>query len=421
MITHIGIGFVTGRRHFQNVLTTYINNWLEHGLIEDKGIRLHLFIAYDLAYQNTEIKDYKNVDLVLKEMIDSITFIGEKTTNKEIAVLTASGEISQKEARLIFGDGYAKKRNTVMYHAIKRKMDKLIFLDDDEYPMAVFQDQNNFVSWMGQSVVGSHIKYNDDADITHGHHCGYISPIPSIPFTKNLTEADFKQFIETISNDIISWENVKTNIIKNNGVTYASEEIIKEQQVVEVAEINGMKFISGANICFNLKNSNKNIPPFFNPPGARGEDTFMSTCLTDLKVLKIPCYAFHDGFSSYNNLLNGVLPLNFSPADNSSPEVVKRFIKATIGWIRYKPLLMYITQREDYESIIKKMMSDLELTVPKLCTHFNTKEFEQLYVELKHYDKNVKQHFAAFGHTRKAWTKIMGQIKQLSSAISVQA
>ncbi len=354
MITHIGIGFVTGRRHFQNVLTTNINNWLEHGLIEDKQIRLHLFIAYDLAYQNTEVKDYKNINPLLKEMIDSITFIGEEATEKETTSLTASGEISPKETLLIFGDGYAKKRNTIMYYAIKKGMDKLIFLDDDEYPMAVFKDKKNFVSWMGQSIVGSHIKFNHNADITHGYHCGYISPIPSIEFTENLTENDFRCFIETISNDIVSWENVKTNIIGNNGVTYADEEVVKNKQVVEVEEVNGLKFISGANLCFNLQRDSSKFPPFFNPPGARGEDTFMSTCLTDLKVLKIPCYAFHDGFSSYNSLLNGVLPLSFNPADNSSPEVIKRFVKATIGWIRYKPLLLYVTQREEYEMIIKK-------------------------------------------------------------------
>lgn len=411
-VTHIGIGFVTGRRHFQNVLTTHINSWLEHGLIEDKRLRLHLFIAYDLAYQNTEIKDYKNIDPTLKQMIDSITFIGKETTDREIAALTSSGEISPKEATLIFGDGYAKKRNTVLYHAIKRKMDKLIFLDDDEYPMAVFKNDNNFVSWMGQSIVGSHIKYNDEADITHGYHCGYISPIPSVSFTKTLTETDFKRFIETISNDIISWENVKTNIIRNNGVTYARESIIKNEEIAEVAEVNGMKFISGANICFNLQDQEKILPPFFNPPGARGEDTFMSTCLTDLKVLKIPCYAFHDGFSSYNNLLNGVLPLNFTPASNSSPEIIKRFIRATIGWIRYKPLLLYITQRDNYEHIIREMKLSLELTVPKLCAYFNTREFEQLYNELRHYDKNVKKHFAAFQNTKKAWTKIIEQTRQ---------
>ena len=47
MILDIGIGFVTGRKHFKNVLTSYINNWLEHGLLQDKNIRLHLFTHPD--------------------------------------------------------------------------------------------------------------------------------------------------------------------------------------------------------------------------------------------------------------------------------------------------------------------------------------------------------------------------------------
>lgn len=246
--------------------------------------------------------------------------------------------------------------------------------------------------------------------MTHGYHCGYISPIPSVNFTPALTEADFRRFIETISNDIISWENVKTNIIKNHGVTYANETTIKQEKAMEVPEINGMKFISGANLCLNLKRLHKAVPPFFNPPGARGEDTFMSTCLSDVKVLKIPCYAFHDGFSTHNHLLNGVLPLSFTPADNASPEVIKRFIKATIGWIRYKPLLLYITQRENYDRIINEMKYSLIFTVPKLGAYFNTTEFEQLHEELRHYDKNVKKHFAAFQNTQKAWAKIINAL-----------
>jgi hypothetical protein len=50
MALDIGIGFVTGRKHFKNVLNSYINNWLEHGLFLNKDIRLHLLVAYDLKY-----------------------------------------------------------------------------------------------------------------------------------------------------------------------------------------------------------------------------------------------------------------------------------------------------------------------------------------------------------------------------------
>lgn len=405
MIKNIGIGFVTGRKHFKNVLKTYINNWVEYGLIADKNVRLHLFVAYDLKYQNTSIKDYKNIDPALEDIIDTITFLGEEKIKKETEDLVTSGTMTAPECELLFGEGYAKKRNAVLYFARKHKMDKLIFLDDDEYPMAVFRDKNNFVSWAGQSVVGTHIKHNDDADITHGYHCGYISPIPSVTFNKKLTEDDFKLFIETISNDIVSWGNVKLNIIQNNGVTYANEVIVKDHVVKEVKEVQHMKFISGANLCFNLKGKKK-LPPFFNPPGARGEDTFMSTCLSDLKVLKVPCYAFHDGFSTHNNLLNGILSKTFLPADDQSPEVLNRFIKAAIGWIRYKPLLIYITQHSKYNSSIAKMRTNLQVTIPKLAAHYNTDKFQQLLTELDHFDKNVQKHFMLFENTRKAWDKI---------------
>jgi len=43
MTIHVGIGFVTGRKNFRYVLRTYINNWLEHGLITNRKICLHLY------------------------------------------------------------------------------------------------------------------------------------------------------------------------------------------------------------------------------------------------------------------------------------------------------------------------------------------------------------------------------------------
>jgi len=328
----IAIGFVTGRKHFKNVLTSYINNWVEHGWLLNKDIRLHLLVAYDLKYHKTELSDYKNIDPELAKMVHSIRYYGKSSIEEERKILEENGIINREESELLFGEGYAKKRNAVVYFAKKNKMDRLMFLDDDEYPVATMKNEYDNLVWMGQSVLATHLKYNDDADITHGHHCGYISPIPYIPFNDVLSEHDFKLFIEAISNEIVSWDVVKKTIIDNKGVTYANPDIINKRILEEVNEMNGMKFISGANLCFNLHNI-KNLPPFYNPPGARGEDTFMSTSLSDMKVLKVPCYTFHDGFLTYKNILNGILPNVLEPVDASSSGVVKRFSNAAIGWI----------------------------------------------------------------------------------------
>jgi len=408
---NIGIGFATGRLLFQNILKTYVNNWLEHGLIESKNLKIHIFVAYDLRYKNTNTDDYKKVPKELQNLVDSIHFYGINEVNNEIELLAKTDNtISADDCHLLFGEGFAKKRNILTYFAIKLNIDKLLFIDDDEYPLATYLNRNGKLLWMGQSILSTHLQYNDNADITHGLHCGYISPIPYITFNNKLTENDFKLFIEALSNDIITWDKIKQVIINQKGVTYSDENILNNQQSNEILETNGMKFISGANLCFNLKNYKK-FPPFYNPPGARGEDTFMSTALTDLKVVKVPCYAFHDGFSMYNNLLNGVLPTELKPMENTSNEIFKRFVNATIGWIRYKPLLVYITDRDNFEATMKTMEDNLIYTIPKLCAYFKTEEFNKIIVEFGKYRKNVKNHFYDFEKTKSTWTRLLSKMQ----------
>jgi hypothetical protein len=406
-VINIGIGFVTGRLLFQNVLKTYINNWLEHGLIKNKNIKIHVFISYDLLYKNTNISDYKKIPKELGDLVDSIHFYGVNEINDEIELLTKKdNSISADDCHLLFGEGYAKKRNIVTYFAIKLKMDKLLFIDDDEYPLAAYKNKKEKLVWMGQSILSTHLHFNDDSDITHGLHCGYISPIPHLEFDDDLTENDFKLFIDALSNDIINWDKIKQTIIKQKGVTYADENILNNSIAYEIEESNGMKFISGANLCFNLKNYKK-FPPFYNPPGARGEDTFMSSALSELKVTKVPCYAFHDGFSMYNNLLNGVLPSELLPIENTSHEILMRFVNAAIGWVRYKPLLVYIIDRENFEITMQEMEENLIFTIPKLCAHFKTDEFHKILIEFKKYSKNAAKHFNDFEKTKNAWTRVL--------------
>ncbi|MDF2882548.1 MAG: hypothetical protein K0R54_3105 [Clostridiaceae bacterium] len=405
----VGIGFATGRKSFQKVLRTYIHTWKESGLVEDKKISLNLFVAYDLIYNKTKITDYTHIHPDLVQQIDSSKFIGSIAIKEEIDYLIRENVININEVRMIFGKGYAAKRNAVLYNAIKQNMDYLVFLDDDEYPMAVTNTRNTAI-WGGQEILTSHLKYITQADITHGNHCGYISPIPYIEFNDTMTEADFCSFIEAISNDIINWDKLKT-VMKNGGVTYADTKILTSDDAIEVQEINHSKFISGANLCINLTDPRR-IFPFYNPPGARGEDTFLSTCLSERKVVHVPCYTFHDGFSTYNDLLEGVLPLKlkFIKADNE--EITTRFYKACIGWIRYKPLLLYITHPDSYEEKIEEMRKQLKETLPKVCAYFGMPDFIKVLAELEKYNRNVEKHYHEFLETQRIWAKIMEHFAQ---------
>lgn len=400
---NVGIGFATGRKSFQRILKTNIYNWRESGLTKEKSIRLNLLAAYDLEYSNTKATDYTNVSKQLLDLIDDTYFVGKTVIQTETDYLMQENVTNKAQARLIFGSGYAAKRNIVLYTALKNNMDYLVFLDDDEYPVAVTNTRSSAI-WGGQHVLATHLRNIEQADITNGYHCGYVSPIPYIEFNDILTEQDFRLFIEAISNDIVNWDTVHA-VMNNGGVTYADTKILVSDDAQEVQEVNHTKFISGANLCINLTKPDR-VSPFYNPPGARGEDTFLSTCLSQRKVLRVPCYTFHDGFSTYHHLMDGVLPIKLKYIKADSESVATRFYLACIGWIRYKPLLLYITQREDYNEKIDEMRKRLAAMLPKVCAYFGREDFMNISKELERYNRNVEKHYQQYLETQKIWTSI---------------
>lgn len=400
---NVGIGFATGRKSFQKVLRNYVYNWKECGLTEKENIRLNLFIAYDLKYSNTKRTDYTNIKKDVRGLIDDTYFVGATVINSEIESLINQKIITETESAMFLGRGYAAKRNALLFTAIKNDMDYIVFFDDDEYPVAVTKTKDTAI-WGGQHVLATHLQYIGNADITNGHHCGYISPIPNITFNETMTENIFRCFIEAISNDIVNWDSI-SSVMKNGGVTYADTKILVTKIAEEVEEENGTKFISGANLCINLTDPSR-VSPFYNPPDARGEDTFLSTCLRERKVLRIPCYTFHDGFSTYNHIMDGVLPINLKYIEANTDAIVTRFYRACIGWIRYKPLLLYITHPDNYQQKINEMRENITKTLPSICAYFGREDFMNISKELEHYHKNVKKHYREFHETQKIWAKI---------------
>lgn len=401
---NVGIGFATGRKQFLHLLKSYFLNWEESGLIPNENVKINLFVAYDLKYRGTKKADYTAIPAAISALLDHAFFIGPQEVALAQYKLKKEGIADDGTASLLFGKGYAAQRNIILYYAIKNNIDYLLFLDDDEYPVAITKNKN-VALWSGQQVLKKHLENIGDADVTCGYHCGYISPIPTIAFSEALPENSFQQFIEALSNDILNWKNMK-KVMDNGGVTYADTDILIADKVLSEPEVNHTKFISGSNLCINLTDPTR-VFPFYNPPGARGEDTFLSTCLSQREVLRIPCYTFHDGFAAYKHLLSGVLPRKLNPVSADAERVVRRFYAACIGWIRYKPLLIYITDREHYQEKIETMTKNLKTTLPLICNYFGTKSFMKILPELKKYDAAVEKHYEAFQKTKALWAELM--------------
>ena len=409
-ILRFGLGFVTGRPNVCKV----INNTYEQLIDQFKGsntkIKLTIFILFDLQYQfTTRVDFYSIIPSVYKDI--KIRYITPEDIEEEKKKLMARDNLTRNDVNLFLGHGHAKGRNTLMYYALKWKMDYLLFWDDDEYPVACIKDEkNNEVIWKEQNNIAMHLKYIENSDVTIGHHCGYISPIPYVELGEDVDQEKFKNYIEALGNDIISWDSIKEKFIKNNGITYADANIANGNGVYEIESDGIAKWVAGSTLCLNLRHIDK-IPAFYNPEGARGEDTFFSTRLNDSKVLRVPVYHFHDGFLKYTNITKRKYPKTLRKINSSEEQIEQRFFNASRGWVKYKPLFEYISNREKYEEKIKVTYEKLKEGIPEINKLFNNDEFDILLEDLNEYDKNVKKHYNEYIRTNQIWDKVKYKFK----------
>ncbi len=409
---NFGIGFIAGRPNVCNIINRYYKFLIEQVKDLDVTIDFTIFILFDLNYLHTTRMDFYSV---LPEVYKNIKikYITPEEIDEEKKKLISIYDLSKEDADLLIGHGYAKARNTILLYAMKRKIDYLLFWDDDEYPLAVCQE-NKELTWIKQKNVLTHINNIKSADITYGYRCGMMSPVPYVQYDDNIKEEDYKAFIDALENEVISWEKMQKLLKENRSISYANKEIATGEVKPEVMKSIGVNdYVLGSGICLNLNHINK-IPAFYNPPGARGEDTFFSCALGEknAKVLRVPTYHFHDSFMKYTNLMKDNFPKVLRRISIDDNGIEQRFLKTTIGWIKYKPLFYYIIDRDNYRRIINDAKKNLAKSVDKMSTVFETCDFSCLTRELEDYDKKVKKHYDEYVRTNEIWDKLKIKLKE---------
>ena len=407
---NLGIGFVTGRKNVCELINSYYNDILNQIEKYRKKVNVTIFILYDTEYTETKEEEFYNLNIDVYNTAIKIKYITPGNIKEEINYIKQKYNLEEEKIKLFFGHGHAKGRNTLMYYALKNEIDYLLFWDDDEYPVACIKDDNSIIKWKKQDNVVKHIEYmeKENADITRGYHCGYISPIPYMNCDE-IKEKSIEKFIQAIGNEFVTWKSLKEKFEKDGGITFADEKIANGEGVFEQESINGRKFLSGSTLCLNLRHLEK-IPAFYNPPGARGEDTFFSIALKDVKIIKVPLYHFHDGFLKYKEIMNGEEPKKLRVIKSSEKNIEKRFFKASQGWIKYKPLLMYILDSENYDKDIKEVYNNLTSSIEEINKLFDNTNFLTLVDDLKEYDVNVEKHYGEYLETNKIWNIIKNDI-----------
>ena len=404
---NIAIGFVTGRPNVCNIINTYYEYVKKQMQSFYKFTNISFYILYDLDYQDAKKEDFYNLKPeIFEEENIKVKYITPEDVAELKQKMMDKYKLTTENVNAIIGNGHAKGRNTVMYSAYCDNMDYLLFWDDDEYPVACLKNEDGTISWQMQDNVLKHIetmeKYN--ADVTIGYHCGYISPIPYMNFENEENEQAINHFIKAISNEIVTWESIKEKYAKSNGVTFAENSILNGEPY-ELLNEDGNKFVAGSTLCINL-NHIENIPAFYNPVNARGEDTFFSLNLAEAKVMKVPVYHFHDGFLKYKQIMSNKFPKTLRLIRHSEDTVEKRFYKACLGWIKYKPLLVYILEKDKYRDIINDVYNRLEKSIPKINSLYPNYDFGQITEALKTYDQNVENDYNSYIEVNNIWNEL---------------
>ena len=398
-VINLGIGFEAGRANVCELINTYYKDMVEQANKYKMPVKITIFLMYDLHYQGAKKEDFYNINPDVFKTLN-LKYITEEDIEN---IKNDSMDIlSKQEIDLFFGYGHAKGRNTIMYFALKEGMDYLMFWDDDEYPVACLKEGNKVI-WKKQNNILLHLNAMEHATVSNGYHCGYVSPIPYIQFGEDIKEDTFKIFIEAISNDIVCWSSIKQKMLKNYGITYADKDLANEIGEYTLDE----KWVSGTNLCINL-NRLKEVPAFYNPPNARGEDTFFSTKLGKAKTIKIPVYHFHDGFLQYTRIMEKDFPLSIGKIKMNSAKIEKRFFNACIGWARYKPLLMYVINKEDYlknSEIVYNKLKDSVDEMNKLIKYSDC-DFTKILEEYKAFSSRVILDFQDYQRVNRIWNKL---------------
>ncbi len=407
-----GIGFLTGRTNICNIINYCYKDMIEQMKKYPEPVNLTIFILYDLDYQHTKREEFYTLkDDVYKKI--QIKYITPEDIEEEKKILKSRYNLTKNEVNLFLGKGYARARNSIMYFALKRKIDYLFFWDDDEYPYANIKGADGKIIWEKQDNLLEHLNVITYSDVTMGHRCGNMSPVPYIDFGEDsIMEHDFKEYIDAVSNEAVSWEKVQDMMKKDeNGISYAESDITEGKDKIVLKHVGMKNWLLASGICLNLTHLDK-IPAFYNPPDARGEDTFFSTLLTEAQVVKVPTYHFHDAFLKYPGILKEKFPKRFEKMELNSKSVGERFLKASIGWIKYKPLLMYIMQRQTYLMDIEIAKEKLKNSIDKINAIFPESDFLCLVDELEKYDENVQEHYREYLKTNDVWNRIKIKIQE---------
>ena len=89
-----------------------------------------------------------------------------------------------------------------------------------------------------------------------------------------------------------------------------------------------------------------------------------------------------------------------------SRAVTERFLRACLGWVRYKPLYTRLTRPDDWQEALSEAEAALEDTIPAVCAYFNDRAFADISTQFAQYRRDVDAHLAEFARAKELWARM---------------
>ena len=359
MKPHIAVVYPCGRKIVSKVVNTLVRQLKNKNHFE--RYEISLIIAFDETYGNLKASDFRQPKSTCDSFRNVLYLnVGDFSSFKWIRDKYG---ISESGFEILFKHrGYSTQKNLALFHAMLIQSDYVVFLDDDEYYTAPTINPDNSLIWHEQDVIGNHIGYLEEADITNGMTTGFFSPIPS-DLNSYLNDELSRTLgcVLSYGSEFISEETFSSEI---NNIRYIDSTIVNSLPNLVPIQ-NGTRFVTGSNLGFNMKAvANGLIPPLFNPVNARGEDAILGTQIYSTKLLRIPVHTFHDPFLQYVDILEGSYPDKLVPIRLSTSSM-QRFLTAFLGWISYAPLFIRLTSMDEHEE--SERIGSMNSSLPGVC------------------------------------------------------
>lgn len=399
------IVFCTGRRTIGPVLNMLVQQLERFGHFQH--YRTNLILSYDPGFQGLSWEDFVQPEGVVSRF-ESVQYLGPESY-KALSWVRNYTQMDEGTFDILFKPrGYSSQKNIALLQALLTGAERIVLLDDDEYFVAPFRTGNGHINWQEQDVFGVQMHHLDSADITNGAKTGYFSPIPS-KLRSHLGENLCRQLgaVLSIGNEVIREDSF---LHAEALITYGDRNYL-ESLPREIKARKGLKFLSGGNAGFNsLGIRAGRIPPFFNPVGARGEDTILGTQLQEVRLEEIPVYTFHDPFLQYSKIAYGLFPDYLSPIE-VTPVTLDRFCRACYGWVRYSPLLLRITtESEEYNERVEAMLIGLRQVGPQIDEQLHWRGFGDLSPALAASAARSQQDYDDLRRAREAWFSLVTKL-----------